>query len=105
MGEEEDEFTQTTSKLRDLVQALTGFDIMKDENTYKDIYEIMVGIGEEWENLTDIEQQSLAESLAGKRNANVFYSVMNHIDDLEKAYQTAENSAGKIYYLYVQKCA
>lgn len=105
LGEEEDEFTQTTSKLRDLVQALTGFDIMKDENTYKDIYEIMVGIGEEWENLTDIEQQSLAESLAGKRNANVFYSVMNHIDDLEKAYQTAENSAGKIYYLYVQKCA
>ena len=94
LGEEEDEFTQTTSKLRDLVQALTGFDIMEDEDTYKDIYEIMVGIGKEWEHLSDIEKQSLAESLAGKRNVNVFYSVMNHIDDLEKAYQTAENSAG-----------
>lgn len=94
LGEEEDEFTQTTSKLRDLVRSLTGFDIMEDEDTYKDIYEIMVGIGKEWEHLSDIEKQSLAESLAGKRNANVFYSVMNHIDDLEKAYQTAENSAG-----------
>lgn len=32
LNEEEDQFTQTTSKLRDLVKSLTGFDIMKDED-------------------------------------------------------------------------
>lgn len=94
LGEEEDEFTETTSKLRGLVKSLTGFDIMKDDDTFKDIYEIMIGIGKEWKNLTDVEQASLGEALAGKRNANALYAVLNNIEDLEKAYSTAENSAG-----------
>lgn len=35
---------------------------MADEDTFKDIYEIILGIGQEWENLTDIEQASLGEA-------------------------------------------
>ena len=94
LGEEEDEFTKTTSKLRDLVKGLTGFDIMEDEETYKDIYDIIVGIGKEWKNLSDIERASLGEALAGKRNSNALFAVLNNIETLEKAYQTAEESAG-----------
>lgn len=94
LGEEEDEFTKTTSKLRDLVKGLTGFDIMKDEDTFKDIYDIIVGIGKEWNNLTDIERASLGEALAGKRNSNALYAVLNNIETLERAYETAEESAG-----------
>ena len=94
LGEETDEYTKTTSKLRDLIQGLTGFDIMEDEDTFKSIYDIVLGIGKEWENLSDIEQASLGEAIAGKRNANVFYSVMQNIDELEDAYKTAEESAG-----------
>lgn len=56
LGEETDEYTESTSKLRDLVMSLTGFDIMLDENTFKDIYEIILGIGKEWNKLTDLEQ-------------------------------------------------
>lgn len=93
LGEEEDEFTKTTSKLRDLVKGLTGFDIMEDENTFKDIYEIILGIGKEWKNLSDIEQASLGEALAGKRNANALYAVLNNIETLEQAYEYAEDSA------------
>lgn len=66
LGEETDEYTKTTSKLRDLVQSLTGFDIMIDEDTFKDVYEIILGIGKEWDNLTDAEQASLGEALAGE---------------------------------------
>ena len=66
LGEETDEYTKTTSKLRDLVQSLTGFDIMIDEDTFKDVYEIILGIGKEWDNLTDVEQASLGEALAGE---------------------------------------
>lgn len=94
LGEETDEYTKTTSKLRDLVKSLTGFDIMEDANTFKSIYDILLGIGKEWSNLTDLEQSSLGEALAGKRNANVLYSVMQNIDQLEDVYKTAENSAG-----------
>ena len=94
LGEEEDEYTKTTSKLRNLVQGLTGFDIMEDENTYKDIYEIIVGIGKEWKNLSDIERASLTEALGGKRGVNTLSAVLNNIDMLEDAYKTAEGAAG-----------
>lgn len=94
LGEETDEYTETSSKLRDLTKSLTGFDIMKDEDTFKSIYDILLGIGKEWENLTDIEQASLGEALAGKRNANVLFSIMQNIDDLEAAYKTASEAAG-----------
>ena len=66
LNEETDEYTKTTSKLRDLVMGLTGFDIMEDKDTFKDIYEIILGIGQEWQNLTDAEQASLGEALAGE---------------------------------------
>lgn len=93
LGEEEDEFTQTTSKLRDLVKGLTGFEIMADEDTFKDVYEIILGIGEKWNDLTDIEQASLGEALAGKRNANALYAVLNNLDTLESAYKHAQESS------------
>lgn len=95
LGEEEDEFTQSTSKLRDLIKGLTGFDILEsDEQTFKSIYDILVGIGEKWDDLTDVEQASLGEALAGKRNANALYAILNNLDTLESAYETATNSAG-----------
>ena len=94
LNEETDEYTKTTSKLRDLIKSLTGFDIMADEDTFKDIYDIILGIGKEWNNLTDAEQSSLGEALAGKRNANALYAVLGNLDTLQSAYKTAENSAG-----------
>lgn len=74
---------------------MTGFDIMKDKDTFKDIYEIILGIGEAWDSLSDIEQASLGEALAGKRNANALFSVLGNLDTLKEAYQAAEESAGK----------
>lgn len=65
MGLETDGMVESTSKLRAQVKALTGFDIMEDENTFKNIMDIVVGIGESWEDLTDLEQAGLLESLAG----------------------------------------
>lgn len=95
LGEEEDEFTQTTSKLQNLIKSLTGFDILEsDQKTFKSIYDILIGIGEEWGNLTDIEQASLGEALAGKRNANTLFAILDNMDTLKSAYKTAEESAG-----------
>lgn len=94
LGEEEDDYTKTTSKLRDLVKGVTGFDIMKDDNTFKDIYEIILGIGKEWKNLSDIEQASLTEALGGKRGVNTLSAVLNNVDMLEDAYNAAEGASG-----------
>ena len=91
MGEE---LTLTTSKLRELVKALTGVDIQKDENTFKSIYDILYEIGQEWNNLTDVEQASLSEALFGKRNSQVGFSILNNVERLAEVYQLAKDSAG-----------
>ncbi len=93
-GLETDGVIESTSELQSLVKGMTGFDIMKDEDTFKDIYEIIIGIGEEWKNLTDIQKASLLEALAGKRQGNALSAALNNIDMIKEAYQTAENSAG-----------
>lgn len=94
MGEETDEYVETTSKLRNLVKGMTGFDIMIDENTYKSVYDIVVGIGEEYENLTDIQRAALTEALAGKQQSNALIAALQNVDMIKEAYLTAENSAG-----------
>lgn len=94
MGEDTEGMVESTSKLRDLVKGYTGFDIMQDEDTFKSIYDIIVGIGEKWEDLTDIQQAGLLEALAGKRAGNALAATLNNIDDLKAAYETAEKSAG-----------
>lgn len=94
IGEEVDSYVTSTSSLRDLVKSMTGFDIMKDKDTYKDIYDIVVGIGEKWEDLTDIQRASLGEALAGKRNANALFALLQNTDELQKVYETSINSTG-----------
>lgn len=94
MGEETDQYVESTSKLRDLVKGYTGFDIMDDENNFKDLYEIVLGIGEAWGDLEDIQKAALGEALGGKRNARGLYSIFDHLDTLTSAYETSVNSAG-----------
>lgn len=94
MGEDTEGMVESTSKLRDLVKGMTGFDIMEDENTFKSIYDIMVGIGKEWENLSDIDQAALLEALAGKRAGNALAAALQNVDMIEEAYAIAEESSG-----------
>lgn len=95
-GLETEGMVKSTAQLRDLIQGLTGFDIMTDEagTQFKDVYDIVVGIGHEWKNLTDVEQAGLLEVLAGKRQGNALSAALNNISMIEEAYKTAENSAG-----------
>ena len=95
-GEDVDGMVESTSKLRDIIKGLTGFDIMADEagTQFKDVYDIVVGIGKEWKNLSDIEQAGLLEALAGKRQGNALSAALNNISMIENAYDTATNSAG-----------
>ena len=95
MGESTDGLVTSTSKLQAKVNALTGgFDIMKDKDTYKDIYDIVVGIGERWSELSDIQRADLLETLAGKQRSNALAAALNNVDVIKAAYQTAENSEG-----------
>lgn len=94
MGEDTDGMVESTSKLRDEIMAMTGFDIMKDNNTFKDMREIIVGIGQEWDKLSDIDQAALLEKLAGKNHANTLAAALSQYEMINEVYETAENSAG-----------
>lgn len=94
MGEDTDGLVISTSKLQALVKGITGFDIMKDKDTYKDIYDIVLGIGEKWQDLSDIDRASLLEALAGKQQSNALAAALSNIDILKKSYEEATNAEG-----------
>lgn len=94
LGEEEEDIINLSSKLRKEVQAMTGFDIMADEETYKSIDQIIIGIGKHWKELSDIQQAALAEDLAGKRNSNVLISLLQNAELVEEVYNRALDAEG-----------
>ena len=94
MGEDTDGLVTSTSKLQAKVKALTGgFDIMQDKNNYKDIYDIVVGIGERWSEMQDVDRASLLELLAGKNQSNALAAALNNVDVIKNAYNTAVNDS------------
>lgn len=94
MGEDTDGLVTSTSKLQALVKGITGFDIMKDKDTYKDIYDIVLGIGEKWKDLSDIDRASLLEALADKQQSNALAAALSNIDILKKSYEEATHAEG-----------
>ncbi len=95
-GIETDGILTSTAQLRALIQNLTGFDIVSDESEtqLKDVYDIVVGIGQKWQTLTGTEQTRLLDALAGKSQQTALNTALNNVSAIEKAYKTAENSAG-----------
>jgi len=96
MGEEVDELVKSTPKMRKEIEALSGVDIMADEDTFKSTYQILLEIAKVWDKLSDTSQANLLEDLAGKRNANVIKSVITNIKDMSGAYKDAQESAGNL---------
>ena len=85
---------ESTAKLREEIQALSGVDIMLDENTFKSTYDIMDELAEKWEELTDIQRASILELIAGKRQGNIVSSLLENFDVARDALETAMDSEG-----------
>lgn len=105
LGEDTEGMVESTSKLRELVKAMTGFDIMVNADEFKSTYDIIVGIGQVWDELSDINRASLLELLAGKNRGNALAAALNNVEEIERAYKLAEESAGsatKEYDVYTQ---
>ena len=65
-GDDTEGMVESTAKLRDLVKGISGVDIMLDEKTFKSTYEIIEEIGRVWHDISDIDQASLLEAIAGR---------------------------------------
>ena len=93
-GLETEGMVVSTAKLREEIQALSGVDIMLDENTFKSTYDIMDELAEKWEKLTDIQRASILELIAGKRQGNIVSSLLENFDVARDALETAMDSEG-----------
>jgi TP901 family phage tail tape measure protein len=92
-GEDTDGMATSTAKLREEIQALSGVDIMKDENTFKSTYDILDELASKWQDLTDIQQASVTELVAGKRQGNIMSALMSNFDIARDTLDTAMNNS------------
>lgn len=95
-GIETDGMATSVSKLRSEVLALTGqkVDIMVDDKNFKSTFQIMKEITAVWDDLSDVTQARLGELLAGKRNSNALYALIQNFDEAEAAAKSAMDSFG-----------
>ena len=94
MGESTDDLASSTSKLRDEILALSGVDIMADENTYKSTAQIIQEIGAVFDKLSDVSQASLLEKLAGKTRASTVAGLLENYEVIGEVIDAAENADG-----------
>lgn len=93
-GLETEGMAESTAKLRKEILSLSGVDIMLNDNTFKSTYDIMDELAEKWHELTDIQQASITELIAGKRQGNVVSSLMSNFDIARDVLETSEGSEG-----------
>lgn len=93
-GLETEGMAESTAELRKEILALSGVDIMLDEDTFKSTYDILDELSAKWQDLTDIERATITELIAGKRQGNVISSLMSNFDIARNALETSSISAG-----------
>lgn len=65
LASETDGAVTSVAELREEIFALSGVDIMQDEDTFKSTYDILDELAAKWQELTDIQQaECLPEYMA-----------------------------------------
>lgn len=98
-GLDTDGMAESVAKLREEIKALSGVDIMIDDNNFKSTFDILDELSVKWKDLTDIQRASVTELIAGKRNGNLVSALMQNFDVARETLNTAiyesEGSAEK----------
>lgn len=95
-GESTEGVATSMSDLRGEILALTGqrVDIQIDSDTFKSTYDILKELSAVWDDLSDVTQASLLETIAGKNQANVAAAILDNFETAEEVVKTVANSAG-----------
>lgn len=88
-GLDADGMAESVAKLREEILALSGVDIMKDADTFKSTYDILDELSVKWKDMTDIQQASVTELIAGKRQGNIVSALMSNFDIARETLNTA----------------
>lgn len=96
MQESTDGLADSSSKMREEIKALTGVDIMVDEDTFKSTAQMIKELGAVYNQLSDVSQAALLEKIAGKNRASTIEGLLQNyqlIDEVMKSAQNADGSA------------
>lgn len=97
LGETMEEEYNTVVKYRAKLKAITGVDILEADNkSFKDTYQILKEISNVFDSLSDKDQASVIEMIAGTRNQNVFASIMKSMGEADQVLKTTANAAGSL---------
>ena len=96
LGEETDESVENLSKMQGQILNLTHgrVNIFKDNGDFKSTYEILQGIAEVWDDITDTDRAELLETVAGKHRANDVAAIFQNWKHVEDATESATNATG-----------
>lgn len=91
-----------TSKYEEIVDALTKHNValVDAAGEYRSTYDIVKDIAAQWDKMTSMEQAALATQLAGTRQQNVFYSLINNFKSAEDAMSAMQDSTGELSTAY-----
>lgn len=94
----------TDAKYEEIVDALSRHNValMDVNGEFRSTYDIMSDIAAKWEDLTSSEQSALASELAGNRQQEVFYSIIEQFREASGAMDAMSNSTGKLSSAYEQ---
>lgn len=85
-----------TASNDEYIKSITGGQGVIDEQTgeLRSTYDILKDLSEAWEGLTSVEQQELAETVAGKTQRSLFTAIMTNFESAVGATEAALNSEG-----------
>lgn len=92
IGEDTDGLITSSSLLRENIKAISGVDIMVDDNTFKSTYQIMQEISKVYDKLSDTSKANLLQIIAGKQRGNQAAALLSNFDTAENALSSALDS-------------
>ena len=94
IGEDTDGVCESTSKLREQIKALSGVDIMLDDNTFKSTAQQVKELGAVFENLSDTSQAALLEIIAGKSRSNNVAALLKNYEQIDNVVNDLSDAEG-----------
>ncbi len=94
VADEEAEVTEESMKKAESALNSVGIVVRDTPSTFRPMFDIIRDLGNEWENLTQVQQAYVAESLAGKRQSNVLIATLQNWSMVEKQLSESINASG-----------
>lgn len=94
----------TDAKYEEIVQALTDYNVRLTEanGEFRSTYDILSDIASQWNNMTNMEQSALATELAGNRQQEVFFSIIEQFQEASGAMTAMADSSNYLEQAYAE---